>query len=624
MNINPMNQVWNLSSQGDLKQILKQTNKIIDRYNRLSSKEEKGSIDIYHGISANTLAELSDIGRIAKRLLFDLKLSSDNPQNKLISQKNRDLIKIVIKSLSTMVIQDELLEKMKKLEIMKKIDEKIGQFESEVKELIEKPADSDENRHECKKKIAEIKLLKNEAMAAILEFDQEIQGSRDPNDSTIMQLCMGRLKNIQEINDELLIYLIKAKEEKHKKAADLILKSSDDPQIQARELHKEFKAGNHVAVRGFLKIGKEAEAVLVGVEDVENIEVNLATSNFQTAARSLCDDFEHTAVDVEYEPELDGNGKKVLKDIKVTTPQGQQLEFNADSFSEVDFSQIKLSNDQIKKYEELTPNMHYKPQTAFYNRTFPSEATFLNNENKYQMQADGGKLQYGEKLAINVYTGDGYKVINRLMAGDINGATQAVPGLNDSEMFKQTLLHSVVCLHGINKLDDYTAPDGKVYLWRGEGAGFKIVKALEEYKTAVDQGGAYIRSSGFLSTAYDRPSDEFFNGGSSAGVLIKGCYGKKIIAWSQYEDSEREVLIGPTHLKLEAYKEVNMGGGPTVLFTARLAKLNPKEEIQLDKSKKAAATMKEHYPSKKEENQAIMEKTAEEMGKAAAKNWFKS
>ncbi|WP_068467108.1 hypothetical protein [Candidatus Protochlamydia phocaeensis] len=331
------------------------------------------------------------------------------------------------------------------------------------------------------------------------------------------------------------------KYEKHLKNSEPILSDVLTP-------YEAFKEGFERAIASFIKLGQEGQVKKKIVSEAQT--KNLETELLENLIKGLLKDFDSV--------------KFIKKDQRyLALYQGKIYQFST-LLERVNFNQISLSEEDLQAYHKLLD------EGALYNKPYLSIRGGRPLEEDFD-QLDPGELcrhlSFAEKEAINIYTGNFYRTMNALMRGDIDGAIESNYFLPDvftvkakaNQTIKEALLHIAVAVSGLNKLPDYVpppGPDGKPqkYLYRGERDLPESV--LAKRKWAVLQGGEITNEMGFLSTAYGKPADAFFNEFTEVGVMIKSLKGKKITPLSQFGNSEREILLPPTQMQWLYQKDI--------------------------------------------------------------------
>lgn len=97
---------------------------------------------------------------------------------------------------------------------------------------------------------------------------------------------------------------------------------------------------------GYLKLGSEGDVYL---KELTGKVKSPETVKFEQAFKSLLADFNNTKVSFETGSITDPNSG-VLNDVEImifTTPSNERIEFSPNSFANVDFSKINVSNSDL-------------------------------------------------------------------------------------------------------------------------------------------------------------------------------------------------------------------------------------------------------------------------------------
>jgi hypothetical protein len=242
--------------------------------------------------------------------------------------------------------------------------------------------------------------------------------------------------------------------------------------------------------------------------------------------------------------------------------------------------QLQIGETELSQYHDLlqSDQLYQKPHVDSLGRS-PSEEDFAKMDPSNQC----GALTLSEKEAINIYTGKLFRKMNAFLRGDIEVALQDLSEEEWNHWIKELLLHSVVAISGLHKLPDYQVTDEKeMYLYRAE----KDLPSLEMNKRcwAVMCGGGITSERGLISTASQRPSEDYLNESTKVGILIENLRGKDITFLSRCEKQEREVVIPPTQLQwLYTAKMQDCATQKTIyLFVARPVKVCPEYTIDVE------------------------------------------
>lgn len=252
--------------------------------------------------------------------------------------------------------------------------------------------------------------------------------------------------------------------------------------------------------------------------------------------------------------------------------------------SQANLEQVQLRADQLDQYDTWlaspTSNIKYRPQESSFVLVKPSAEFFAKRD------PDGlyGGLHIGEKCAINVYTGDANTFIIRLLSGRFDRAVEgydprgsiADETVRFNRCIKEGLLHSIVAISGLRKIPDFIGSDGTIpkYLFRGDSwppAKTKIITDL------VERGGDFSLEP-LLSTSYQQPVAGWVK---NIGILLENSHGKDVTGLSQYDKSEREILLPPVPLQWMYHKQALnpfQGNKPIDFFMARPLHYSPRSQ----------------------------------------------
>jgi hypothetical protein len=359
---------------------------------------------------------------------------------------------------------------------------------------------------------------------------------------------------------------IAEKHEKHMEESQPILSGVLTP-------YEAFKEGFERAIASFIKLGSEGKVnKIVSEEQTKNIETEL----METLIKSLLFDFNSV--------------KFIKKDEKYLAISNGKLYQFSNILEKANFNLIKLTNKDLVAYQILL-NSGALYQQPYLNMGKPTEKDFEDRD----PQGLCKNISFAEKEAINIYTGHYYRAMNSLMRGNIDDAVTwgSAPDFftvkeQASHNIKETLLHVIVAVSGLNKLPDFVPPpgiDGKPqkYLYRSEGSLPENI--LAQRKWAVLNGGEITTEMGFISTAFSKPAEGFFGEHSSSAVMIKSLKGKKITPLSQFGDSEREILLPPTQLQWKYHKDIitDIYRNTMPLFIAKPVNVNVPNENGITK-----------------------------------------
>ncbi|MBA2369147.1 MAG: hypothetical protein H0V82_09015 [Candidatus Protochlamydia sp.] len=337
--------------------------------------------------------------------------------------------------------------------------------------------------------------------------------------------------------------------------------------------YEAFKEGFERAIASFIKLGNEGKVnKILSEKQTKNIETEL----METLIKNLLNDFNSV--------------KFIKKDNKyLAICHGKLYQFS-NILEKANFNLIVLTNKDLVAYQKLlnTQTLYQQPNL---NTGKPTALDFEARD----PQGLCKNISFAEKEAINIYTGHYYRAMNSLMRGNIDDAIEwgSAPSFftvkeQANHNIKETLLHVIVAVSGLNKLPDFVPSpgiDGKPqkYLYRSEGSLPESV--LAQRKWAVLNGGQITTEMGFISTSFSKPAEGFFGEHTSSAVMIKNLKGKKITPLSQFGDSEREVLLPPTQLQWKYQKDVitDVYKNTLPLFIAKPVSVNAPAEKGITK-----------------------------------------
>jgi hypothetical protein len=323
-----------------------------------------------------------------------------------------------------------------------------------------------------------------------------------------------------------------------------------------------FKEGFEEAIASFLMEGQEVKKTDISEKPIKNTETLL----MEKIVKSLLKDF---------------NSVRFVKNRNhyVALMDGKVYQFSI-LLEKTDFNQISLTDKELIHYHKMIKNQQFSMGTSLDRR----ELKKLNED------PDIRKLTFGEREALNIYSGSGYSPMNTLLRGDIDGITGFYfhDTLTQKESanlaIKETLLHAAVAISGLNKLPDFVppiGPDGKqqTYLYRAENSLPDDI--LKKRKWSVLTGNP-TKEMGFISTSYFKPAEGFFSEFSNSGILIECLKAKKITALSAFKDAEREVLLPPTQMLWLYHKDVvtDVFKNTIPLFIAKPVTINDTNPIK--------------------------------------------
>ena len=356
------------------------------------------------------------------------------------------------------------------------------------------------------------------------------------------------------------------KYDKHQKESEPILSQVLSP-------FEAFKNGFEKAIASYIKLGQEEiiKNKVISQPQIKSEE----TLIIEKLIKNLLKDFDSV---------------KFIKkeDRYLAISEGKLYQFSA-LLERVNFNQINLNFLELECYKYLLDSGCLINQPSLPSIiTRPTEEDFDRADPEHLCQA----LSFAEKSAINIYTGDFYVAMNSLLRGDIEQTLyfELLPhGFSQSAQInhclKETLLHVVVAVSGLNKLPDYTPSlnaEGQLpkYLYRVENDLPKNI--LKNRKWAVLKGGGITTEMGFISTSFKKPVGYFLSEDAKVGIMIKNLKGKKITPLSQFGNGEREILLPPTQMQWLYYKDIitDIFRNQMTLFIAKPVTVSP--ELTLD------------------------------------------
>lgn len=317
--------------------------------------------------------------------------------------------------------------------------------------------------------------------------------------------------------------------EKHRKNAEPILNGS-------MSAFRAFQDGKETAISAYLKLDNE-DRPMRRIREGEEVR-NEETMIMADIIKSLLMDYNSV--------EFIKQNNKIYVVIKGESHDLKQL------LDFTNFNQITFTEASLKKYHDyIDLYFGYKP---WLNNGRPSNNDFT----KRDPEGNCKKLNFAEKEAINIYTGSAYLDMNALLRNKLNNFLNNSP-YTINKSLKEMLLHAAVAVSGLNKMPDFEPTknnDGTFpkYIYRGES--YVSDSILEERLEAVKEGGDVTLEGGFLSAAYGKPVNGFFGEHSKCGIMFRNVKGKKIISLSMFGQSEREVLLPPTHVQWRYHKNV--------------------------------------------------------------------
>lgn len=343
--------------------------------------------------------------------------------------------------------------------------------------------------------------------------------------------------SVEDASQKRFLQKIRKLSQKHEEASR---------QLQSpKEVWAAFLKGDEKAIVGFVKHGSEGRVFQRPVYGP------VQKSEYTIEAENLFDDlFAHFTEAVATDTE---------KGVVIRIKTREYNLFHILPFAQYDL--ISLTKGALETYRKLllSDQILYKPRVKvqsdaaiehyFYKRgyTDPEDPEL--------------RLSVAEKLAINIFTDDGYKIINPLLRNQIDKAiaqnTQLPPSLSSEERLgmtvKEALVHIAVVITGLQKLPDYRSPDGRTkYVWRIEYEDLEF--PLHIRRRAIKEGEGVGYQFGFFSCSHTKP-EPFKDSTIAAGVVIKKSKGKDVSSLSAHPE-EREILFLPSFIQWKHVREV--------------------------------------------------------------------
>jgi hypothetical protein len=546
----------------ELAETLKQHQKNMGNFNVALGNTKLDSLDKLEKLQIDLLRNTADTEHVLSKIEYAENISSQ--------------IKPTI---------DELKTKLRVISNQEKYAAKMVEIDISIQKLNEEFADimARGSLVDLKKFISKLEdgINKTIKILNVIGEDEDFKNSVD------MKFCCLRLNMLTELSS--VVYTLKAdlKTKKHAYLGREILKAPN----QEIALLNKFREGDEVPIKNYLKLGHEGEAIIRGIQGTKSTTEN---AKFQEAFDYLLENFNKARISVTTK-NIDG---KLSKVIEVYVSKGRTLELTPQSFRNVDFTQLNVNKSQLKRYENLckfskfnyNPNVSSNPEIyPHYKHEFPTLEDFIRTEELCEMKVEGKLLSFAEKLAINIYTTDvkgdyqAYKLINALLRGDIEGAARG-GGLIEADAATEGLIHTVVLLTALNKLPHELG----VTTFRAESSSLPNF-VLNSWLKAANEGQDYVQSYALLSSAKEKPSDDFFDETKSKGALILwGVNGVNITPWSMFGREEREVVYLPTTLKIIAAQQVNVSGNMLTILLAKSVGDIDLEHTKIDKTIPAA------------------------------------
>lgn len=350
--------------------------------------------------------------------------------------------------------------------------------------------------------------------------------------------------------------------ERHKpamKKVQRLRQKKEEPIKSEEEAAQAFWGGREDAVVEFVKRGREGRVFQRPV--FGPIQRSVYTIQAQEMFEDLSSNFHEAVVTFE-------NGSLIIR-IKNKEHNISQL------LPLVEFDHISLPKEALDVYRILLSSheFFFKPKLHEpLSLDKSSDADFENYFKRQGYEEPGDpevRLSLSEKLALNIFTGDAYKLINPLMRNQIDKVFQSLALNPLDSMVKEALLHFVVAASGLKKLPPYFPPEkGTNYLWRVEYDDLDF--PLEARRRAVAEGGGVGYHLGFLSSSHTKPSSFGAQGEEIvSGVLIKGSNGKNISFFSQHP-MEGEILSAPSFIQWTDVKNIKQRGREIPIFIGHL------------------------------------------------------
>lgn len=316
---------------------------------------------------------------------------------------------------------------------------------------------------------------------------------------------------------------------KTKVASDFILKSKNP----SKTFRDEFSKGNLNIVKDFVKYEAldtlgSSKLTPTGVTELGNPK---STAAVEQVVPFLLDNLKETFGNLE-KFNIIKKGDETIIQIK---EKNQVIDLSLEDWINADLSKITLTSNQLDNYKNFLLNQSYFKPLKPNSSVIPTPEYFIEQEKLHGLFPQGSQIEYSEKLAINVYTGNAYNNINMTMKGLINSLSPT--------QVQEAMIHSIVVNQALTKLPGFVDPTGSKYNWRGEGMGFKNYGALDFIANIITGGKMVVASNSLTSSSREKPSNTFFNKNSPACQLIKSDkLAKDVSPYSQYP-KERERLI---------------------------------------------------------------------------------
>jgi len=226
--------------------------------------------------------------------------------------------------------------------------------------------------------------------------------------------------------------------------------------------------------------------------------------------------------------------------------------------------------EHINFLEESDKNRHFENYVEFMKKTGEFKPESLE-PTYYKKREDKAKLDnpiihIAEKMAINIYTGNKYKLINEFLRGNGKKWLPTLKDLSHKELqirVRDVLFVTTMASHGIKRMPDLIEkPCGSI---RYEDYEFKrdaLKQKAAEGLTAIESNKT-VKPKSFYSSS-DANENQFCLLSNSVFTYVQqdstsNKIGKSIAVYSQYGDEENEVLFMPgTKFSYLAHTEKNL------------------------------------------------------------------
>lgn len=200
-------------------------------------------------------------------------------------------------------------------------------------------------------------------------------------------------------------------------------------------------------------------------------------------------------------------------------------------------SHLEIEKEHHEKYVEFLKNKSVdKPEIIELGSAFPSEQDFITRDPEGEYK----DLTYGEKLAINLYTGPTYVKMNSLLRGN-----PIIEQGRGADSLKEQILHVGFCASGLNHVPI------KQYMYAVRGESKLPEEGIQDRISAVEKG-EILTESGFVSTSSSTIPLMFK--GKVKLLFTGGILGQDICQLS-VDPQETEVLMVPTQIQWKDYKK---------------------------------------------------------------------